>query len=273
MERWLRTLLGASEHPWAAHLVPSWGAMQVAAMTAAVLILSWRTRGRDRSLLVALAIAFVGAAIGTTLLGGLALLPILMSEGFSAASLRQLTIVAWGALLGLIATYAFVARRQGHEVMRALDLLAPSLGALVLLARLGCFLGGCDFGTVTLRAWSVRFPAGSPAFARHLADGLLLPTDGASLPVHPTQLYESALGLLMLVIALVLDSKRVRAGNVFAASLAVYAAGRWIIELYRGDVRVYGWMTFSQWICLAVVAVLAVATLRRRAFLDSPSGP
>ena len=44
--------------------------------------------------------------------------------------------------------------------------------------------------------WAVRFPAGSHAWVRQLNAGLVQPGDPLSLPVHPTQLYSCAAGLL-----------------------------------------------------------------------------
>jgi phosphatidylglycerol:prolipoprotein diacylglycerol transferase len=85
--------------------------------------------------------------------------------------------------------------------------------------------------------------------------------------VHPTQLYEAALGAVAAgVAALVLRRRRRRDGLAFAAFLLVYAFGRFLIELLRGDHdrgHALGLST-SQWVSVAIVAALAAAALRAR---------
>src|SRR5260221_581658 len=86
------------------------------------------------------------------------------------------------------------------------DVAVPSLASGLLLTRIGCYLFGCDFGKplgIGAPAWLKRlgtFPrwpsdlldgAGSPAWMQHVNERGLSITSRASLPVHPTELYES----------------------------------------------------------------------------------
>ena len=84
---------------------------------------------------------------------------------------------------------------------------------------------------------------GSPAFLdqmSHSASGLTLDATSA-LPVHPTQLYECALGLVLLAMTAVMFARAARRdelprpGDVFAPAALTYGAGRLIIEAFRGD--------------------------------------
>src|SRR5689334_22892846 len=95
----------------------------------------------------------------------------------------------WGYLAGAAAVIV-TCRRYHLALARFADLTAAPLGLALVLARLGCFLAGCDYGKVTALPWAIRFPPGSPAWHDHVTAGLLAADRSASLPVHPTQLYE-----------------------------------------------------------------------------------
>ena len=194
-------------------------------------------------------------------------------------------IVAYGGFLGgtLGAGLAFARTPAGF--LRYADVVSPGVALGIGLTRIGCFLNGCDFGMPTARAWGVRFPRDrvlgpglpvgwSPAWEQHYRTGASLGGETVtaasawSLPVHPTQLYESALGLALFVLLLALRRRRPFPGAVFLALVAGYGLGRAAIEAFRGDALrglVLGLPT-SQFLGLATAALaLSVAiTLRGR---------
>ncbi len=83
-------------------------------------------------------------------------------------------------------------------------------------------MAGCCFGIPTDAPWAVTFPDGSFAHAEH-----------GTTAVHPTQLYEMG---LLLVLGLVL-TYRVKPGWRMPVYLLGYGVGRFIIEYFRGDLR------------------------------------
>ena len=155
----------------------------------------------------------------------------------------------------------------------------PALCLGLFLTRIGCFLGGCDFGRPWDGAWAVRFPPGSPAFVQHVTDGQLPPTADGSLPVHPTQLYESLAGLVLLGLVLGVRRRQATPGQAFATFVAGYAIVRYVIELARADPDrgTVGPLSTSQFIALATLlsaVALFYATLRGRDRLPAPEpGP
>jgi phosphatidylglycerol:prolipoprotein diacylglycerol transferase len=103
-------------------------------------------------------------------------------------------LVAYGGFLGgVLASWAFCWKHR-ISLLAWADCAVPSLGLGLVFTRIGCFLYGCDFGAPAQVAWAVRFPRTAPAWDRQQDLGLIGATDAHSLPVHPTQLYESALG-------------------------------------------------------------------------------
>lgn len=176
----------------------------------------------------------------------------------------------WGYLAGG-AALVVVCRRGGLRVARFADLAAAPLGVALVFARLGCFLAGCDFGKVTSSPLALRFPSGSPAWRAHVSGGLVPAERTASLPVHPTQLYEAMLGVVMALVALAIARTpwaRRRPGTTFLAVAATYALGRLGVEELRGDVGrgFHLGLSSGQVFSIAVLAAIAigvVATSRR----------
>ena len=107
-----------------------------------------------------------------------------------------------------------------------LDATAPGLFFAVAIGRLGCFLTGCCAGRLTASRrgiWSSDRRVG----ARRV----------------PTQLLESAAGLLIGAVALPATLLHVRAvhGAVFVAAFVVYLVVRQLLLRLRAEARRYSW--------------------------------
>ncbi len=192
------------------------------------------------------------------------------------------------AALGVAAVYAKIARLP---LARLCDAFAFSLLAGIGLLRVGCFLGGCCWGDICVAperlsvvadpAWTrqvqtipslcgadwplcVTFPAGSPAYLQHRTAGLLPPTAGRSLPVHPVQLYEAAAVLILWGVLMLIDSPFRRWGESFLLSVSGYAVIRFTLDWFRADLGPLAWgMTASQWVSLFAASVcLVVGSMR-----------
>ena len=171
----------------------------------------------------------------------------------------------WGYLAGATAV-VLVCRRDGVPVGRMADLSVIPLGVALAFARLGCFMAGCDYGKVSALPWAVRFPAGSPAWRDHVHAGLIPADRAASLPVHPTELYEAVLGLVIIAIALGLGRRPRKDGELFVAGAATYAIGRLAIETLRGDAGrgIYLGVSSGQIFSLLVLLAIAARALARK---------
>jgi phosphatidylglycerol---prolipoprotein diacylglyceryl transferase len=184
-------------------------------------------------------------------------------------------LVAYGGFLGGLAGAMLWCRCAGVSFLVWADSAVPSLCAGLALTRVGCLLAGCDFGAPWESAWAVRFPKGSPAFEQHVAEGLIAGDALSSLPLHPTQIYESMAGLGLLALVLLIRRVRHSAGEMLAAFGAGYALLRFLIEMVRADPQrgSLGPLSTSQ--CLALLtgaaALALVAWLRRPAVLAPPA--
>ncbi|WP_428565042.1 MAG: prolipoprotein diacylglyceryl transferase [Solidesulfovibrio sp. DCME] len=176
-------------------------------------------------------------------------------------------LVFYGGALAYLGALRLGCRFLGLSPWPLLDAVCRLAPLGHAFGRLGCFFGGCCFGAVTDGPTGVRFPAGSPAFLQHKTEGLLPLGAVASLPVHPSQLYE-ALGDLALYGSLLALSRRpggLPPGRATTLYLLGYAALRFTLEFFRGDTirGLYGGFSTSQYVAAAVVAGTLLVVTRR----------
>jgi len=131
-------------------------------------------------------------------------------------------------------------------------------GAIV---RVGCFLAGCCHGTVTSLPFGVRYAAGTRVFDEQVARGLIAPDAASALPIHPTQLYEAALCLLLAAGVTRFAQRERRGGSQMLLTVAGLSAIRFTVEFVRDSGERFGGLSLAQWITIVAFAG-AVATLR-----------
>ena len=104
----------------------------------------------------------------------------------------------YGCILGGLTGSILYWLRRPFPFRRMADAAALAVATGIAIGRIGCFLNGCCYGAVSNLPWAVTFPAGSHAWVRQVDAGLISPTAASSLPVHPTQLYASLAGFVLL---------------------------------------------------------------------------
>jgi phosphatidylglycerol:prolipoprotein diacylglycerol transferase len=166
---------------------------------------------------------------------------------------RRGGLVAYGGFLGgYVGAWAYLAAHR-IRLMPWADVAVPSLASGLLVTRIGCYLFGCDFGRRlpenapgflqklgTFPHWAkgtLDNGDGSPAYVRHVDLYHLPPSATASLPVHPTQIYESLCGLLLLLVLLWQRKHQKFRGQIFFTFAFGYGFLRFILEMLRDDVE------------------------------------
>jgi phosphatidylglycerol:prolipoprotein diacylglycerol transferase len=144
-------------------------------------------------------------------------------------------IVFYGCIMGGLIGSVIYWRRHPFPFLAMADAVAPALAVGSALGRVGCFLNGCCYGARTNLPLAVCFPAGSPPWVRHFKLGLIPPTSGWSLAVHPTQLYAALDGLALLGLLTWFYPRRRRDGEVMALLMVAYPVLRFINESLRAD--------------------------------------
>ena len=166
----------------------------------------------------------------------------------------------WGAIsVGAIAAYfAYKQARKKKDLPSFryfLDALAPGILLAQAIGRLGNWFNGELFGRPTDLPWALQIPVSKRP------DGYT-----SFETFHPTFLYEliwcSAVAVLLILIG-----KKLAAGQVFSAYVALYCVGRLVIETIRVDeANLIAGLRVNVWVSaiVAIVAVLNYLRLGRR---------
>ena len=166
----------------------------------------------------------------------------------------------YGGFLGATGAAVFLLRRDKFPFWKAADMAGFAIPMGLAFGRMGCLLAGCCFGATTSLPWGLSFPPRSPASEEQAKTHLIESVRMWSLPVHPTQIYESAASLAIAAFCLfwVLPRKRYD-GQVFAASLVLYAVARFLVEILRRDARGgAGGLSTSQLIGIGLIVAAAL---------------
>jgi len=150
-------------------------------------------------------------------------------------------VVYGGIITGLLTAYIY-SRRKHIVFLDYLDLLFPSVALAQGFGRIGCFLAGCCYGKET----------GGPLYI--VFQNSQFGPNGVHL--IPTQLISSAGDFLNYIVLAILYKKNKVSGKIAAFYLIFYSIGRFIIEIFRGDlIRGFvGVMSTSQFISIFTAA-------------------
>ena len=132
-------------------------------------------------------------------------------------------LASHGATIGLLLAMWLFTYRRGQSFIEGCDRFSFSAALGATLIRLGNFFNSEIVGRVTNADWGVRFPRYDRVAEPPLR--------------HPSQLYEVALGLLVIGVLLWADKllgkeKRPR-GAMIALFFAVYFTGRFLVEYVK----------------------------------------
>ncbi len=180
--------------------------------------------------------------------------------------------VFWGGFLGSVLFCWLLIRAKRLSFPRYADVAGIAIAAGYAVGRSGCWAVGDDYGRPWNGPLAVTFPDGAPpttaANLRELFGAALPPgtPPDAVIAVHPTQLYETAMGLVMFAVLWRLRAHRHAEGWLFGVYCVLAGAERFLVEFFRAkDDRFFGPFTSAQVIALTVAAVGVVIMQLRRA--------
>jgi phosphatidylglycerol:prolipoprotein diacylglycerol transferase len=186
-----------------------------------------------------------------------------------ALKLWQGGLVLYGGIFFGFCAAVWAMKRRALPVWKVADIFAAPLALGVAIGRIGCFLNGCCYGKLSLHG--VCFPAQDmpPAYEQQLSQGLIARGASCSLPVLPTQLYETAACLAIFGVLLFIEKKfRAFDGFLFWLFILLYSVQRFFLEgirYYEGNFLV-GSLTVSQIISLIFAALAAAVIIKRAVF-------
>ena len=194
----------------------------------------------------------VFAAVIGGLLGGKIYYAILTRD--AGAIVSRAGFVFWGGLIGGMLAAYIVIHRKRLSFTRVSDVASIALAAGYSIGRTGCWAVGDDYGRPWNGPWAVSFPNGAPpSTVANMTALFHTPAPAGASPnqvlsVHPTQLYEVALGFVMFLILWRFRDHKHAEGWLFGMYCVLAGIERFIIEFVRAkDDRFFlGTFTMAQ---------------------------
>ena len=150
----------------------------------------------------------------------------------------------WGGILGMILGFLIVAKVKKLDLLKSLDLAAPSVILGQAIGRFGNFINQEGFGPPTNRPWGVFIDS------QNRPTQYLLYTH-----FHPTFFYEALLNLIFFILLLYLSRKLKIKGQIFALYLIFYSIARFITEFWRIDTATVGQLKVAHLISICVFII------------------
>jgi phosphatidylglycerol---prolipoprotein diacylglyceryl transferase len=190
--------------------------------------------------------------------GGKAFL-FLEDASYYAANPRKLLagrgFVFYGSFLFAVPTMLWYFRKIKVPAYQMLDVMAITTCLVHSFGRVGCFLAGCCHGKPTESGWGVVF-TDTACHAEPL-----------NTPLYPTQLMEAGFIVGVMLVLLFLRNRKQFHGQLFLLYLIFYAAGRFLLEYFRGDIErgflIEDYLSHSQFISLMIMAFSGFIYLKR----------
>ena len=169
-------------------------------------------------------------------------------------------LVFLGGLLGGFLAVTYVIKKNNLRWGIFADLVAPLLILGYAIGRVGCLLVGDDYVLPTHLAWGIEFPNGIPPSTYRIFQTQYPWVDLSGftpgvLKVHPTQIYETLIGL---GIFYYLYQKRTSvkvAGSLFFTYLVMAGAERFMIEFLRINQKYLFGLSGAQVISLIMISI------------------
>jgi phosphatidylglycerol:prolipoprotein diacylglycerol transferase len=235
----------------------------------------WMMREGRRQHLNAEALGSLGVwAIVGAIVGARVLMVVRNFSDYVAAPAELLSpslLVAAGDFYGgfigaLISSAIFFRRNPQLPFWPAADVCAPAIALGQAIGRIGCLMAGDDYGSPTQVPWAVTFTD---------PDAATIGGAPLGVPLHPVQLYESIVCLILFFVLVRLSRRKRFDGEVILAYTILYGVARFVLEFFRGDAdRGFifgGLLSTSQFIAVILVpAAMVLWLLRRRTARRTP---
>ncbi len=169
-------------------------------------------------------------------------------------------LVFYGGFLAAVAACLVFLRRNRIPFLPVADASAIGIPLGLAFGRLGCTMAGCCFGKPTALPWAVTFTDPMSLAPLHV-------------PLHPTQIYESAAGFAICGFLYATRDRFRTPGMRFWTMLILYGAARGFLEIFRDDPRGFlGPFSESQVVSAVLIVYAAASIVVTRAKAESRPG-
>lgn len=169
-------------------------------------------------------------------------------ELFSMPTLQSGGVFYGGLILAILVGLWYTRRRE-MPFLKTSDAFAPGIAIGHAIGRLGCFSAGCCWGLPTSLPWGVTFTN------QYSHDVVGVPL---GVPLHPTQLYESAAEFAIFLFLYSHYHKKRVDGQMLGWYLVLYSTARFLVEFVRSHVdeaMLFGKLSDAQALSLLLIGI------------------
>ena len=171
-------------------------------------------------------------------------------------------LVMFGGYIGALLASVLYFKIKKYPFLPYADAAAPTIGFGIFLTRIGCFLNGCCYGAPTNSSIGISFPANSPAGSYQ--------QECHAAALYPSQLFESAGGLAIAVIVLIVGMKKTPTGFQFYLTGILYSLLRFCVDFtrfYTPQEHILG-LTHNQIFCIFFFILFTGLLLKSAVFKE-----
>ncbi|MEE8436710.1 MAG: prolipoprotein diacylglyceryl transferase [Candidatus Neomarinimicrobiota bacterium] len=169
-------------------------------------------------------------------------------------------LVFLGGLIGGTLAVTWVINKNKLPWLVFADIVAPLLILGYAVGRIGCLLVGDDYGVPTHLPWGISFENGLPpttfaVFQTYYPWIDLKGFEAGVLTVHPTQIYETTIGLMIFIY---LWNRRLKIkvkGNLFFTYLILAGTERFLMEFIRTNHKYLFGLSGAQLITTIMIGI------------------
>ncbi|MGN0971084.1 MAG: prolipoprotein diacylglyceryl transferase [Aristaeellaceae bacterium] len=174
------------------------------------------------------------------------------SDPVSILKIWQGGLAIYGGIIGGFLAGVLFCRRRHLPMTKIMDMVAPALPLAQAIGRWGNYFNMEAYGApITNPAWQF-FPV-----------GVLIPSAAGGTWHMATFFYESVWDLAIFLTLMATRRRMRRSGDMFLWYVALYGAGRYVIEGFREDSLMLGSLRVSQLLSLGLcVAAFIILALR-----------
>ena len=185
--------------------------------------------------------------------------------------------VFWGGFMGSVALCALTIRYKKLSFARFADVAGIAIAAGYAVGRTGCWAVGDDYGRPYSGPFAVSFPRGAPPstvaeMERSFNVSFPPGTDPNSVvSVVPTQLMETAMGLIMFAILWRMRDHKHAEGWLFGVWAILAGVERFVVEFFRAKDDRLSWtfgLSIAQLIAIGMI-IVGIVVMKMR----SQTGP
>lgn len=236
-------------------ILPSYGVCAGIGIIAAVTLFLFRRRSLQLDInktIQMMIAAVIGLVVGSRFVFVLTMLPNVIAD-FSWQQLFGVILmggfVFYGGLLGAMLGIYIFCKCSKLDLQTIFNAITPCFPLFHCFGRIGCFMAGCCYGIPVSFGVPMAFDPNTARF--------------------PVQLVEASCCFVIFITLIVVEKKK-EGTPLLAVYLLSYAVVRFLLEFLRGDtVRgIWGFLSTSQWISLAVAAAVIITAVRKKRTFD-----